>query len=336
MQIYKKLSLALTILLLIVSSVACQPAEKPGEKGRTPGKIQNVEDNVKKPPIPESINQGEGKEPRLKVYLTEGQKIKEMKFEDYVVGVLAGEMSNNFPAEALEAQAILARTFVMEFITEKGQSKYEGAHVSTDIEEAQAWNAGEVNERIIKAVANTRGQVLLADGEYVKAWFHAHAGGMTAAAKEGLGYEGAEPPYIQVVKSPDSPEAPPEDANWTATFTKGQIKEAMQKIGKTPGDFNSIEVVNRGPSGRATELKIGNETVQAAGFRVALDSTKMKSTKLESIKVTGDKVTMKGIGYGHGVGLSQWGAYNMAKEGKKAEDIINHYFKNVQIVKLWE
>lgn len=334
MQIYKKLSLALTVLLLIVSVVACQPAKRPGEKGIAPKKVQ--EKDVKKPPIPESISQGKGKEPRLKVYLTDGQKIKEMNFEDYVVGVLAGEMSNDFPAEALEAQAILARTFVMEFITEKGESKYKGAHVSTDIEEAQAWNSKEVNERIIKAVANTRGQVLLADGDYVKAWFHAHAGGMTATAKEGLAYKEAEPPYIQVVKSPDSPEAPPEDANWTATFTKGQITGAMQKLGKNPGDFNSIEIVKRGPSGRATELKIGNETVQAAEFRLALDSTKMKSTKIESLRVEGDKVTMKGIGYGHGVGMSQWGAYKMAKDGKKAEDIIKHYFKGVQIVKLWE
>ncbi|WP_212380883.1 SpoIID/LytB domain-containing protein [Alkaliphilus sp. B6464] len=334
MQIYKRLSLALAVLLLIVSVVACQPAKRPGEKGIVPKKVE--EKNIKKPPIPESISQGEGKEPRLKVYLTEGQKINEMKFEDYVVGVLAGEMSNDFPEEALEAQAILARTFVMEFITEKGESKYKGAHVSTDIEEAQAWNSKEINERIIKAVSNTRGQVLLYDGKYVKSWFYAHAGGKTATAKEGLGYTEAEPPYIQVVKSPDSPEAPPEDANWTATFTKGQINEAMQKVGKTPGDFNSIEIVKKGPSGRATELKIGNETVQAPRFRLAIDSTKMKSTKLESIKVEGDKVTMKGTGYGHGVGMSQWGAYKMAKDGKKAEDIIKHYFKGVQIVKLWE
>lgn len=83
-------------------------------------------------------------------------------------------------------------------------------------------------------------------------------------------------------------------------------------------------------------MKIGNETVQAAGFRVALDSTKMKSTLLTSLTVSGDQVTMKGKGYGHGVGMSQWGAYQMAKEGKSAEDIINHYFKGVEIVKLWE
>ncbi len=336
MYMYKKISLIFVVILLIVSSVACQTSEKPQNKDTDLNNGNNTKKVVEKPPIPEAISQGENKEPRLKVYLTEGQRVEEMNFEDYVVGVLAGEMSNDFPMEALEAQAILARTFVMEFITEKGQSKYEGAHVSTDIEEAQAWNAKEVNEKVTKAVANTRGQVLLHNGKYVKSWFHAHAGGMTATAKVGLGYEEEEPPYIQAVESPDSKEAPSEDANWTATFSKGEIQAAMQKVGKKPVDFNNIEIVDKGPSGRAAELKIGDQTVQAATFRVALDSTKMKSTKLESISVAGDKVTMAGTGYGHGVGMSQWGAYQMAKDGKKYKDIINHYFKNVEIVTLWE
>jgi len=328
---YKKISWIIVVLLTI-SLAGCGPAKKPKENVQE----KKIVEDIKKPPIPDAISQGENKEPKVKVYLTEGQRVEEMKFEDYVVGVLAGEMSNNFPEKALEAQAILARTFVMEFVTEKGQSKYEGAHVSTDIEEAQAWNAKEVNDKIINAVANTRGQVLLHDGRYVKAWFHAHAGGMTATAKEGLGYKEQEPPYIQVVESPDSKKAPPEAAKWTAQFTKQEIKNAMEKIGKKPMDFNSIEIVNRGPSGRATELKIGEETVEAAAFRVALDSTKMKSTKLESITVSGDQVNMSGTGYGHGVGMSQWGAYQMAEEGKSVKDIINHYFKGVEIVKLWE
>jgi len=333
MQVYKKISFILVVLLIIVSTAACRPAERPRD-GDAPDR--EVTEEIEKPPIPEAISQGENKEPRLNVYLTESQRVDEMKFEDYVVGVLAGEMSNNFPEQALEAQAILARTFVMEFVTEKGESKYPGAHVSTDIEEAQAWNANEINERIISAVANTRGQVLLANGEYVKAWFHAHAGGITSAAKEGLGYQDEEPPYIQVVESPDSEEAPEDAANWSATFSKGEIQQALQSVGKNPVDFSSIEIANRGPSGRATELKIGTETVQAAGFRIALGSTKMRSTLLESLTVSGDQVTMTGKGYGHGVGLSQWGAHKMASDGKNAEDIINHYFKDVQIVKLWE
>ncbi|HZJ76519.1 MAG TPA: SpoIID/LytB domain-containing protein [Oscillospiraceae bacterium] len=332
MQKYRKISLVLIIVLLVASLSACKTAKRPWDK-EPPKKVQK---DTKKPPIPESISQGERKEPKLKVYLTDSGRVDEMKFEDYVVGVLAGEMSNDFPAEALAAQAILARTFVMEFITDKGNSKYDGAHISTDIEEAQAWDAKEVNDKIVDAVANTRGQVALCDGQYIKAWFHAHAGGQTATAKEGLGYEKAEPPYIKVVESPDSSNAPSKDANWTAIFNKEEIRKAAQELGKDCKDFDNIEVLDKGPSGRVTKLKIGDQTVEAPAFRVALDSTEMKSTMLESITVEGDKVTMKGKGYGHGVGMSQWGANQMAKEGKKAEDIIKHYFNDIEIVKLWD
>ncbi len=325
---YKRVLVIFLAAIMILTASGCSPQSRPEGEG------PQLEDG-QKPPIPEEISQGENQEPRLKVYLTDTQEIKEMAFEEYLAGVLAGEMHNDWPEEALQAQAILARTFVMEFIQDKGGSKYEGAHVSTDIEEAQAWDAAQVNERIKAAVAATKGQVALHDNNYIKAWFHAHAGGQTAAAKEGLDFEEEEPPYIKVVESPDSPEAPPEDANWTATFTKQEIIAALQKVGQSPSDFNSIEIAEKGPSGRATQLKIGDATVPAAGFRVALDSTKMKSTKLESISVSGDKVAMKGIGYGHGVGMSQWGAYQMAKDGKNPEEILKHYFKDITIVKMW-
>lgn len=332
MQNYKKLSIVLVVLLCITALMGCQTAEKP-VPSQPPA---NKGENVNKPAIPKAISQGEGKEPKLKVYLKDTGEIKEMPLEEYLAGVVAGEMQNDFPDEALKAQVILARTFVMEFVTEEGTSKYKGAHVSTDIEEAQAWNAKAVNDKIKAAVKNTRGQVLVNNGKYIKSWFFAHAGGKTATAKEGLGYEKAEPPYIKVVESPDSKEAPKEDAVWTATFTKGEIQAALKKLGKQTGDFSAITIAKKGPSGRATELKIGKDTIPAPAFRVALDSMKMKSTLLESITVSGDKVTMKGKGYGHGVGMSQWGAFGMAKEGKKASDIITHYFKDVQLVKLWE
>lgn len=323
----KKLTLILIFILLVVSAFGCRPQERPEERRGGEG------DN---PPIPEAISQGEGKEPRLKVYLTDSQEIVEMNFEEYLEGVLAGEMHNDWPEEALAAQAILARTFVMEFVTTKGGSKYEGAHVSTDIEEAQAWNAEQVNERIKEAVKQTRGMVALYDNEYIKAWFHAHAGGKTATAQEGLGFDEEEPPYIQVIESPDSPEAPADDANWRAEFTKDEIKQALNQVGQQVGDFNSIEVVETGPSGRATKLQIGEATVNAPAFRIALDSTKMKSSNLKNVSVQGNQVIMEGIGYGHGVGMSQWGAYQMAKDGRSAEEIVTHYFKGVRIADLWD
>lgn len=289
----------------------------------------------RKPAIPKEIDPGGNQEPVLNVYVVEDEELQEYKFEDYVAGVLAGEMHTDWPENALAAQAILARTFALKFIQEK-ESRYEGAHISTDIEEAQAWNAEEINDRVREAVRRTRGQVVVHNNDFINAWFHAHAGGETATAKEGLAWKDREPAYIKVVESPDSPDAPPEDARWTATFTRQQVVEALNKLGVNPGKFEKLEIVERGPSGRAVRMQIGDAEVAGADFRIALGSTEMKSTKLSSVEVNGDQVTISGEGYGHGVGMSQWGAYQMAKDGRTPEEIIQYYFKGVRIVKMWE
>lgn len=295
------------------------------------------EKTEKKPAIPEALGSTEGQEPRLKVYIKEEDRVQEMAFEEYVAGVVAGEIKNDWPIEAIKAQAIIARTFVLKFIKDKGQSKYGNAHISTDIEEAQAWNQEAVNDRIRRAVNETRGQVMVYDGDYVNAWFHSNAGGKTATAVEGLGYKEGNPPYIQVVDSPDdSSLIPPEEKNWVAEFSKQEVIQAVQQMGKQIEDFSSIKIGKRGPSGRAMEIVLDSISVSAPELRIALGSTKMKSTLLDEVGIEGDRVIFKGRGYGHGVGMSQWGAYNMAKEGKKAEEIINHYFKGVEIVKMWQ
>lgn len=276
-------------------------------------------------------------EPRLRVYDIQTNTTKEMNLEDYVAGVVAGEMENYWPVEALAAQAILARTYVLEFIEDKGGSKYSNADISTDFEEAQAWNPGNINENIKKAVSMTRGKVVTYQGKYIKAWFHSHAGGITATAKEGLNFKEAEPPYIQVVKSPDTNAGPAGKRTWSATFTKSELASMIKsKMGQDTGPIDSVSIAARGPSGRATQIKIGNATMNAPDLRIALGSMKMRSTLLTSLRIEGDKVVMVGKGFGHGVGLSQWGANVMAKQGKSPEDIIRYYFKNVDVVKLWK
>ena len=328
---YKALSIFVLVVFLFTFLSGCTGREKRiGENRNVPPRQQKQETPVKKPPIPEQLKNDRN----LVVYVMDEKAKREIDIEEYVAGVLGGEMKNDWPEEALKAQAILARTFVMEFLVTK-KSKYEGADVSTDIEEAQAWNKAAVNDRIKKAVQDTTGMVLAHGGQYVKAWFHAHAGGKTATAVEGLNYKEAEPPYIQVVDSPDSPEAPKEDANWQVEYPKETIIQAVRKTGKEITDFNDIKVNARGPSGRAVSLSLDGIVVPAPELRIALDSTKMKSTFLTDIKRVGDKVVFSGKGYGHGVGMSQWGAYAMAKNGKSATEIIQHYFKNVAIVKLW-
>ena len=96
-----------------------------------------------------------------------------------------------------------------------------------------------------------------------------------------------------------------------------------------------LSVAERGEGGRAKTIRVGNETVGAADLRIALGSTKMRSTLLTSLKVQDGQVVMEGKGYGHGVGMSQWGAYGMAEAGSTAHQIVKHFFTGVTVETLW-
>ncbi|MBE5801303.1 MAG: SpoIID/LytB domain-containing protein [Clostridiales bacterium] len=282
--------------------------------------------------------------PQLKVYVVEDEKIETVDVETYVQGVLAGEMKNDWPMEALKAQAILARTFVMKFVDEK-TSRYEGADVSTDIEEAQAYDRSAVNERIEQAVEETRGLVLGAAGELPYAWFHAHSGGTTERAVTGLGWDKEEPGYTKVTQGnePSSVENEKDQQSltdaqaWEARFSVEEFAAACaeQGVEVSVEEGTSLTVGERGEGGRAKTLNVNGQPVQAAELRIALGSTKMRSTLLTSLKVEDGQVYMAGKGYGHGVGMSQWGAYGMAEEGADAEEIVAHYFTDVTVEKLW-
>ena len=285
--------------------------------------------------VPDRLEKNESGVPMLKVYDVKNEKLETLSVEDYLPAVLAGEMAGDWPLEALKAQAILARTFVLQFVSQK-ESMYDGADISTDIKEAQAYDAAGVNARIREAVKETRGEVLNAGGELPYAWFHAHSGGLTARAKEGLDYEKAEPSYTQCVKGMENDEAPAEAAHWQADFSADEVMAAANASGAKVDALESIAVGRRGESGRAETLLISGQEVSAPAFRIAIGSTKMRSCLLESLRVEDGRVKMSGKGYGHGVGMSQWGAYAMAKAGKTAEEIVMHYFRGVSIDRAWE
>ena len=271
--------------------------------------------------------------PELKVYDVKQEKLVTMPLEEYLEGVLAGEMPGDWPLEALKAQAILARTFVCKFIDEK-ESKYVGADISTDIKEAQAYDAAGVNDNIRSAVRETEGEVMVYRGELPYAWFYAHGGGTTALAREALEFKGDEPGYTQTVDSRDSDEAPGDVKHWTCEFSEKELVSAAAEAGLKVDGVKSVRIGEKGPSGRAVTLLINGEAVSAPALRIALGSDRMKSTLLEECSFEDGRLSLAGSGYGHGVGMSQWGAYALAKEGMQAEDIVKHYFKDVNIGKL--
>ena len=324
----KRIAIVAVLLCLAALCAGCMPAaNNPSNEGNFRGRNSTE--------IPDSLETNEQGVPILKVYDTQTEKIEEMDLETYVMGVLAGEMKNDWPLEALKAQAILARTFVLKFVETK-DSKYEGADISTDVSEAQAYSEANINEAIRTAVEQTRGMVLSYEGELPQAWFHAHAGGKTELPSVALDYKDGDPDYLSVVDSPDSEDAPEEVKNWTATFTAEQVGKACADTGVQTGTVQSVEIESRGESGRVERFKINGVSVSAPSLRIQIGANKLKSTLIDRVTVQDGEVTFEGRGFGHGVGLSQWGAYAMAEDGKNAEEIVLHYFQGVGIAKIWD
>jgi len=237
-------------MLLSACAGTAQSAPEP-----TPEGTHVKADAVKWPK--EKLTQSESGEPQLRVYVVEDKKTEAMDIETYVQGVLAGEMKNDWPIEALKAQAILARTFVLKFIQDK-DSKYPDADISTDIEEAQAYSAADINERIQQAVAETRGLMLSSEGELPYAWFHAHSGGATELAKVGLGWDDPEPAYTQCTQGNEPETADGEtdvqtlrDAQkWTAEFPVEALEAAFAQLGHdiTLKENSELTIGERGDS----------------------------------------------------------------------------------------
>lgn len=273
--------------------------------------------------------------PLLNVHVVASEAVVSMDIETYVAGVVAGEMPNDWPLEALKAQAILARTFVLKFITEK-DSRYPGADISTDIAEAQAYNAEAINERVLRAVQETAGLILLtADNQLPYAWFHSHSGGMTETARNGIDWNADEPSYTKITPGEESADAPDSVCEWTAAFTSDEFIAACKESGADVSGCKAVQVGQKGKSGRSVTLLVDGTTVNAARLRISLGSTKMRSTLLTELSVEGNVIQMSGRGYGHGVGMPQWGAYALAKAGMSGEEISLHYYNGLRVAKIW-
>lgn len=287
------------------------------------------------PELPSALaEQPEAGEHPIKVYVVEEKKIVEMPVEEYLYGVVAGEMRSDWPQEALRAQAVVARTFLLYFLDHHDGSMYEGADISTDVAECQAYNAEGINDSIRQAVNDTRGMALCYDGQYINAWFHSCAGGKTATAPEGLNYKEENPPYIQVVDSPEE-EAPAEFLEWEGAFEEDAVEEALEQMGVN-AELTSVSIAKRGPSGRCTQLEIGGKLVSCVELRTALDPKVFRSTQLTSVSLEDGSLIVSGKGFGHGVGMSQWGAYTMAQQGEDYRSILAHYYVGAELVNAWE
>ncbi|HWI62657.1 MAG TPA: SpoIID/LytB domain-containing protein [Symbiobacteriaceae bacterium] len=272
------------------------------------------------PPVRQQAEQAAPQrgEPHVTVVLSATGERVSLLMEEYVAGVVAAEMGDSFPLEALAAQAILARTYSLRRLEL-------GITLSDDPGTAQAYAPERVTEKIREAVDRTRGSIMTHGGELVDAVYHACAGGRTATAPEGM--QAPDRLYLRPVADPPCPR----DETWSTLFGARELGAAAG----VQGAVRSVAIGERGPSGRALTLVVNGKAVNIFRFRDALGGNRLKSTLLTAVRLEGDRVRISGRGWGHGVGLSQWGAAALAGRGFTAEEIIQHYFANVAVELYW-
>ncbi len=274
-------------------------------------------------------------EPTISLYRSATGKSEQIKFEDYIKGVVAGEIGSNYPMEALKAQAIVARTTTLALMEyENGTRGKHNTDASDDHKEFQAYDEKGITENIRKAVDETRGQVLTYQGKFVYALFHSLSKDKTASIQEGFpklqSQAGA---YIIPVTTNGMSNAPDKYKNWTVKVPRSKIKSIM---GAQAGNLDDIKISQTGPSGRALTISAGKSSIAATDLREEIGPDKLFSTVISSIKPEGNYIVFKGDAWGHGCGMEQWGAYTMAQQGSNARQIVQHYYPNTTFTQLYQ
>ena len=257
-------------------------------------------------------------------------KITEVPFEEYIKGVLAGEMPASFELEALKAQAVASRSYVLVKMQQNRNSDYDVVNTVnnqvylTDDELKEKWKddyTSKIN-KIKTAVLETKGEYLAYNGEVAEALFFSTSTGETENSEEVFS---AKVPYLRSVSSVWDEESPVfED---TATFA---LNDFYQKIGLQYQDKIDVEIISTTSTGRIKTLKINGKELNG---RDVASKLSLRSNYFEIIQ--NDKnVTITTKGFGHGVGMSQYGALGMAKEGYNYEEILKHYYQGTEIKKI--
>lgn len=255
--------------------------------------------------------------------------INHLDIEDYVSGVLYHEVSHWWPMEALKAQAIAARTFAIYKSLEAKDKDYD---LRRDIYSQVYGGRTSEKFRTNKAVEATAGEILIYKREILPAYFHATCGGHTENASL-LWNTNIKPlqgrPCRYCRKSPHS--------NWVRKIPLASIEERLNKYGYKIKGLTDIRTSYRDRSGRIKTVKIidslGIEKIPANKFRLAVDPNIIRSANF-TVKIQDGIAIFEGKGWGHGVGMCQWGAYYMARRGLKARDILSFYYPGAKVMDL--
>jgi len=244
--------------------------------------------------------------------------ISNIDLEEYIIGVVAAEMPASFNTEALKAQAVVARTYAMKKASAGITLVNSTSHqVYNSVEQMKSKWGSSFNTyytKIKNAVGATKGQVLKYNGAYIEALYYAVSNGKSELPKY---VWSSSYPYLQAVSS-----------SWDKDISAGKYSVTMtyaklsQKLGVTVDKNTEITVLSRTEGDRVAEIKIGEKTFDGVKVRSLLG---LRSADFEIIKTdTGVKITTHG--FGHGVGMSQYGANGAAKVGYTYKQILSHYY----------
>lgn len=266
----------------------------------------------------------------IKVKRNKTNEIVEVPLEEYVIGVVAGEMPASFNIEALKAQAVASRTYALKK-SESSKNDYDvvdttSNQVYIDYDEMkEKWqnNYDTYVSKVKEAVAQTKGEVVLYNNNLIDAMFFSTSNGYTENSEDV--FSSNMPYLVSVDSSWDKEESP------VFSSTKEVSKsEFLFNLGLDTKDSINIESIEKTNTGRVKTIVINGKKFESSKIRSAFD---LKSTSF-TINVNNDKVVFNVNGYGHGVGMSQYGANGMAKAGYKYNDILTHYYKNCDIKKI--
>jgi stage II sporulation protein D len=275
---------------------------------------------------------------KLAVFHVEKNELEEMNLEEYVMGVLAGEMPSDFNIEALKAQALAARTYTLlraRAFGGSGCSQHPGADICTDPAHCQAYKsptAIKTNyDKYKEAVLATKGQIIVYNDALIDAVFHSSSGGRTENSED---VWSAKVPYLRSVVS--------EYEDQTKIVSSKEIKvtdfiATMQKLDSSvklsaKNIKNQVDIIERSEGGKITRVNVGGKPFTGSKLRSALG---LKSTNFD-ITYKADTMVFHVTGNGHGIGMSQYGADGMGKLGYKYTDIVKHYYVGVEIMSIKE
>lgn len=248
--------------------------------------------------------------------------VENVPLERYVASVLAGEIHPAWPMEALKAQAVASRTFALRRMEERKGQKY---HVQSSVMD-QVYKR-KTTDNFLTAARETQGLVLTSGNEYAETSFHSTCGGHTTDAKSvwGRSY-----PYLSGGTCGYCKSSP--TYTWTVEIP---LSEIAAKFGQK---ISAVKIKSRTADGRSDVLELTGkkkQTITGHELRMALGPMKVKSTLFTSIKIEGTHAKISGQGFGHGVGMCQYGSLGMAKANKNFQQILSHYYPGTSLKKIY-